>query len=154
MGGMKESDWLAQLAPAHAPPPPGWWPPAPGWWAVAALVLLAAACLFYWRGRRVSRLRRLALRELRKLESIPSDDTRLAAEVEHLMRRYAVAAYGREAAGHLTGESWLAFIVAHGGRLLDGESGQRLLHAAYGGTAQGHRSRWLEGAQRFIRGRA
>ena len=36
------------------------------------LVLLAAAALFYWRARRVSRLRALALRELERLESMPA----------------------------------------------------------------------------------
>jgi len=34
-----QPDWLAQLAPAHAPPPPGWWPLAPGWWAVMILII-------------------------------------------------------------------------------------------------------------------
>ena len=147
------SDWLKQLAPAHAPPPPGWWPPAPGWWVVAALIAFAIAALIYWLGRPAGRLRRAALSELKELESTPSDDTRLARELEHLMRRYAVAAYGREAVAGLSGESWLAFIACHGGRVLAGESGQSLVRAAYGGPAQPDRKRWLEGARGFLRGR-
>ncbi len=147
------SDWLKQLAPAHAPPPPGWWPPAPGWWIVAVLLLLSITALVYLRRRPAGQLRRTALSELRNLEATPGDPTRLAKELEHLMRRYAVAAYGREAVAGLSGESWLAFIVSHGGRDLAGEPGQSLVRAAYGGPAQDDCKRWLEGARGFLRGR-
>ena len=33
------NDWLARLAPEHAPLVPAWWPPAPGWWVLALLLL-------------------------------------------------------------------------------------------------------------------
>ena len=37
--GSVTPDWLAQLAPAHAPPPAGWWPLAPGWWVLLMLLV-------------------------------------------------------------------------------------------------------------------
>jgi hypothetical protein len=147
------NDWLKQLAPAHAPPPPGWWPPAPGWWIVAGLVLLAAGWLIYRYRRPASRLRRLAMNEFKKLETGQIDDVQLAKELEHLMRRYALAAYGHQAVAGLSGESWLTFITGHGGGILAGEAGQGLIRAAYGGAAQADRSRWLEGVRGFLRGR-
>lgn len=149
MGGLN-ADWLTQLAPAHAPPSPGWWPPAPGWWGLALLLGLIVAALVIWRRRPAGRLRRAALRELKRLETGPSDDIHLAGELERLMRRYAVAAYGRDIAARLAGPAWLAFVVEHGGKALAGEAGESLLRAAYGSPAGVDRVRWLKGARGFL----
>lgn len=149
MGGLN-TDWLSQLAPAHAPAPPGWWPLAPGWWGLALLLVLIVAALAYWFRRPAGRLRRTALRELKRLETGPNDDIRLAGELEQLMRRYAVAAYGRETAARLSGVAWLAFVAEHGGEELAGEAGQSLLRAAYGGPVPADRARWLKGARGFL----
>lgn len=147
------SDWLKQLAPPHAPSPPGWWPLAPGWWLLALLVLLLAAGLIYWYLRPSARLRRAALRELRQVESQAHDDIQLAHDLQNLMRRYAVATYGRETVARLSGAEWLAFVVAHGGADLAGETGEGLLRAAYGSRMLNYRAPWLKGARDFLRGR-
>ena len=152
MGGLK-GDWLTQLAPAHAPPPPGWWPPAPGWWGLALLLALIATALVYGYRRPAARLRRAALRELKRLEDGPNDDVRLAGELERLMRRYAVAVHGREVAARLSGAAWLEFVVAHGGTDLAGEAGHALLRTAYGSPVKIDRARWLKGARGFLRAR-
>lgn len=148
------ADWLTQLAPAHAPPPPGWWPLAPGWWGLALLLLLISAVLSYrWR-RPSARLRRTALRELEQLEARAGSDAQLAGELQNLMRRYAVAAYGHAAVAGLSGSEWLAFIEAHGGTLLAGEAGRSLLDIAYGKHELAtDRACWLEGVQGFLRGK-
>lgn len=147
------TDWLAQLAPAHPPPPSGVWPPAPGWWIVALLLLAIAATLAYRSRRRSSRLRRSALRELKQLATRTNDDAQLAGELEHLLRRYALAAHGRETVASLSGEAWLAFVAAHGGTELAGEAGRSLLRAAYGNKAQADRTAWLKGTAGFLKGR-
>jgi hypothetical protein len=152
MGGLN-TDWLTQLAPAHAPPAPGWWPPAPGWWGLALLLGLIAAALVYRLRRPAGRLRRAALRELKRLEDGPNDDVRLAGELEQLMRRYAIAVHGREIAARLSGSAWLAFVVAHGGKELAGETGHALLRAAYGSPVRADRARWLKGARGFLKAR-
>lgn len=146
-------DWLAQLAPPHAPPPPGWWPPAPGWWGLALLVLLAIAAFIYWWNRPSRRLRRTGLRQLAQLENT-HDDVQLARQLQDLVRRYAVARFGRETVARLAGSTWIDFVVAHGGKDWAGDSGTSLLRAAYGGNASGERSRWLAGARGFLKGRA
>ncbi len=152
MGGVNP-DWMAQLAPAHAPPPPGWWPLAPGWWGSAILLALAVAALTYWQFRPAVRLRRVALRELKSLEAPLIDDIVLARNLEHLLRRYAVAHFGRDAVAGLSGERWIAFVVAQGGAEWAGDVGASLLRAAYGGSANPDRARWLAGARAFLKGR-
>ncbi|HEV7813721.1 MAG TPA: DUF4381 domain-containing protein [Janthinobacterium sp.] len=152
MGGMTP-DWLAQLAPPHAPGAPGWWPPAPGWWGLLALALLTIAAAVYARRRPRARLRRAALRELALLEAQAGGDADLARKLEHLVRRYAVVRFGRDAVANLSGARWIDFVVAHGGADWAGDSGAALLQAAYGGAVQAQRARWLSGARGFFRAR-
>ena len=152
MGGVN-GDWLQQLAPAHAPPPPGWWPPAPGWWALALLLLCAAALLALWLRHPAGRTRRMVLRQLRQLESQAGDDVALARGLEQLLRRFAVVRYGREPVARLRGEPWIDFVAATGGAALAGEPGRELLRAAYGGKPGASRAQWLSGARGFVKGR-
>ena len=150
MGSMKP-DWLSQLAGAHAPPPPGWWPLAPGWWLLIALLVLTT-WFIWWRYRQPhNRLRRAALRELVQLSSGAQDDAAFARALEHLLRRYAVARFGRQMVAGLSGERWIDFVVAHGGADWRGTAGSALLQAAYGGIHQPERARWISGARAFIK---
>jgi Domain of unknown function (DUF4381) len=152
------ADWLSQLAPAHAPPPPGWWPPAPGWWLLAG-VLSALVALGIWRRYRPQALRRRwALRTLRKLRGAGAFEADDAAEIascarviENVMRRYALAVFGRSAVARLSGEAWLQFAQRHGAAQLGGHSGRALLAAAFGGAVHDEREQWLAGAQAFVR---
>jgi hypothetical protein len=144
-------DWLAQLAPAHAPPPPGLWPLAPGWWGIAILLVIGIAVLAYWQSRPVVRIRHAALRELNRLEKAAIDDSDLARRLESLLRRFAVSRFGRAEVAKLTGENWIAFVAQHGGAELGGDTGAGLLRAAWGGTANVDRERWIKGARAFMK---
>ena len=147
-------DWLAQLAPAHAPPPVGWWPLAPGWWALLVLLIAAIVGIWVWYQRHPRRLRRSGLRELATLEATTLGDAALARALEHLVRRYAVARYGREAVAGLSGSRWLDFAIAHGATPWQGAAGTALLQAAYGGTPHTtERARWVAGARAFLKAR-
>lgn len=150
MGGVKP-DWLAQLAPSHAPPPPGWWPLAPGWWVLAIVLALIVVAVWLWQRRPQVRLRRAALRELARLEKSMADDADLASELTRLVRRYAVARFGRDSVASLSGSRWIDFVVAHGGTPWGGEVGLGLLRAAYGGPCQPAREGWVSGAQAFFK---
>lgn len=142
-------DWLAQLAADHAPPPVGWWPPAPGWWLLGLLLLAAVAGAVWWWRRPARRLRRAALAELARIERTV-DEPHLAGALEDLLRRYAIAAYGRAAVARLTGRAWIAFVVARGGDALDGAAGTQLLQAVYAGHGGVAREAWLRGARGFL----
>jgi hypothetical protein len=147
------ADWLNQLAPEHAPSPPSWWPPAPGWWLLGALCLLAIVTTIVIRqirsGRR-AKARRAAFVELDRIRG--QGQSRTAAEIQHLLRRYALVVFGRERISALTGEAWLEFLAHHGGERFAGASGRALLEAAYRNRASpAHHEQWLEAAARFIR---
>lgn len=149
-----QPDWLAQLAPAHAPPPVGFWPLAPGWWGLLLLLAIAMVGIWLWYRSQPQRLRRSGLRELARVESTAVGDAALAHGLEHLVRRYAVARYGREAVAGLSGDRWLAFAIARGATQWQGVTGTALLQAAYGGTPQQpERARWVAGARAFLKAR-
>jgi hypothetical protein len=87
-----------------------WWPPAPGWWLLGG-ILLALLGVVWWLRRRSS-LRRAALAELRVLERTEPDDVRLAAGVNRLLRRVALARFPRTQVAALSGRDWLQFLDA------------------------------------------
>jgi len=147
------ASWLNQLAPEHAPAPPSWWPPAPGWWCVAGLCLLAVLVLVgYRRFKRGScpRARRAALAQLDRIRMQHEPD--VGAEIQRLLRRYALAVFGADRVGRLTGKAWLDFLAQHGGEPLGGDRGRALLEAAYGNRrSPAEREAWLRAAAHFIR---
>jgi len=146
--------WISQLAPDHAPAAVSWWPPAPGWWAslllAAALTSAAWATLVWWRDPR-RRYRRAALRELELIRARPAEPSKVAAALETLLRRYAIALYGAERVARLTGAAWLGFLGREGAERLAGDAGHSLLAAAFGATAKDERERWLAAVEAFIR---
>ncbi len=144
-------DWLKQLAPEHAPSPPGWWPPAPGWWGVALLCLLLAAALVWWARNPWRALRQTALRQLRVISTSDADGAAVARAIQNLLRRYALTVFGHDRVAKLAGDSWLQFVIAHGGASLAGPAGRSLLTAAFGNHVDDDREQWLAAAQAFIR---
>lgn len=145
------SDWLKQLAPGHAPSSPGWWPPAPGWWGVALLCILLTAGLVWWARDPRRALRRTALRQLHLVRASDADGAAVARGIQNLLRRYALTVFGHDQVAKLTGESWLRFVIAHGGGALTGASGRSLLTAAFGNYVGDDREQWAAGAEGFIR---
>lgn len=153
--GAMNTDWLAQLAPEHSPLIPAWWPPAPGWWIVSLIVAAAVIGAIIWWRRPRRRLRRVALRELRRIRSIDADVVQTAQVVQNLLRRYALAAFGAERVARLSGEAWLRFVADHGAEILGGPVGQSLLAASFGAkiTDRQYQDRdvWCAAAEQFLR---
>jgi hypothetical protein len=151
------SDWLAQLAPEHAPPAPGWWPLAPGWWMLLGLILLVGVVFFCWRKwwrDPHTKVRRVALRELRDIRASDDDGPVIARAIESLMRRYAMAVFGRQRVSRLAGHSWLGFVSSEAGESISGDAGESLLAAAFGNNPQDQREQWIAIADAFVRGSA
>ncbi|HAT31378.1 MAG TPA: DUF4381 domain-containing protein [Janthinobacterium sp.] len=153
MGGMTP-DFLTQLAPAHAPPPPGWWPLAPIWWALVLLAVAFALLALYRYRRPTTRLRRAALSELAQLAAMGGESAELARRLENLVRRYAVARFGRDTVAQLSGARWIDFVVAHGGADWRGVPGAALLRAAFGGSPHAEHAPWISGARAFFKARS
>jgi hypothetical protein len=150
-----DNDWLTQLAPEHAPLVPAWWPPAPGWWVLAVLLLaIIVGAIIWWRQPR-RRLRRVALRELRRLQSFDADIAQTARRVQNLLRRYALAMFGPDRVARLSGDAWLQFVAARGAASLGGRLGRSLLAASFGAKVTDDqaqdRDAWCLEAEKFLR---
>lgn len=100
-------DPLAALRPLHLPEAVSWWPPAPGWWLLTLVVVIAGGGWWWWRR---TALRRSALAELRLLSRCQLDDRQLAAGLNRLLRRVALARFPRRQVAPLSGEAWLQFL--------------------------------------------
>ncbi len=97
------------LRDIHLPPDIGFWPPAPGWWLLlAGLVLVALGGLWLIRFRQRRHYRRLALRDLARLEA--SVNIELAASLSRLLRQAALCHFARQEVAGLQGVAWLKFL--------------------------------------------
>ncbi|WP_243312977.1 DUF4381 domain-containing protein [Fundidesulfovibrio agrisoli] len=129
---------LQDLHDIIVPGPAPWLPPAPGWYAlgltVALLMIWGAVALA--RHRRCDAYRREALAELARLQSGLAGEQPahlLLPRIPELLKRTALAAYGREAAASLSGQPWLDFLDARLGRpVFAGDNGRLLLLCSYG----------------------
>lgn len=139
---MTPENLVNRLHDIHELDPVSIWPLAIGWWlllaSIATLVLLIIA-LRRWRPdwqRYLPRRgwSRNAAGELNRLrERVGRDDARtLSAELSELLRRIAIARYGRRHCAGLHGNAWLAWLTDHDPDGFDWrEYGQLLLALPY-----------------------
>jgi len=134
---MADTTSLQNLHDIVIPAAPAWLPPAPGWYALS-LTLLLLLTWGAWHRYRIwqrNRYRRQALVELDRLEQAWIQATatqRLLLPLPVLIKRAALAAYGRERVASLSGIPWLAFLDRTAGRpLFDNAAGQLLLRCDY-----------------------
>jgi Tfp pilus assembly protein PilE len=104
------------LKDIHLPPAISAWPPAPGWWisVIALVCVLAAISYAVVRYRRRTAYRRAALlaaKQCGERFQQHNNKTQLAVDSSELLRRVAIAAYGKRAAG-VSGKHWLHFLDA------------------------------------------
>ena len=105
-----------QLRDIHGLDPVSWWPIAPGWWIGALLILLTTIGLILlirhlirfppgsWR-----REARSALHDLwRQRNQLSQKES--AARLSELLRRIAIARFGREKTASISGMEWLAWL--------------------------------------------
>ncbi len=96
------------------------WPPAPGAWLLAGIALtwIAAGLLLWLIRRRRTAYRREALRILDQLEAEWSGAGHAATvlpRIAELLKRVALAGFGRPRVAALSGAEWLAFLDRTGG---------------------------------------
>ena len=103
------------LRDLHLPEVAGWWPLAPGWFVLLALVLVGVLLVLrmVWVRWRADAARRIALKELARLESAWRDAPHpvlLATRLSELLRRAMLAYAPRKDVAGLTGQAWLAWL--------------------------------------------
>ena len=113
------SPLLQDLRDIRGLDPLPWWPPATGWWLVVAVILvllaLAVAVTRWWRNRAPGSWQAEARIRLRQLEQRRrwADARTLAAELSELLRRMAIARFGRRACAGRVGDAWLEWLERH-----------------------------------------
>ncbi len=120
-------DLIDLLEPVPEPVPVPLWPQTAGWFWLALLVvgLLVLAAHWLLRRHRANAYRRAALREL---EAANGNATAIA----RILRRTAIAAYGRQRVAALSGDAWLGFLdTAVGGSDFCSGPGRALAIAPY-----------------------
>ncbi|MBF0188189.1 MAG: DUF4381 domain-containing protein [Magnetococcales bacterium] len=122
-----------ELRGVHEPPPPPFWPPAPGWWILLLAILVAGVLTVrtVQKQRRKRRLLVAARSALTPLANAPHPETPQALrhhlnELNALLRRVAMARFGREQVAGLQGEAWVQF--------LDRTAGQKIFSNNQGTT--------------------
>lgn len=154
------SDPLSDLRDIHLPDPVSFWPPALGWW-IALILVMGLIPLSIWAFRKFRtpkalRTARHELQGLRESYAANQQDHTLTIGVSRLLRRYAIAVYGRERVAGLTGEKWLTFLNEKGqtNQFTDG-TGRVLVSVPYGShePVQGQEliaavEHWLQGNRR------
>lgn len=96
--------------------PVSWWPIAPEVWLATGLLILALILIFLW-ARRLYRYplgswRNEARKALKRLQRNQHSQTakQTVSELSELLRRIAMARFGRERLASLTGKHWLQWI--------------------------------------------
>ncbi|CAK0752797.1 hypothetical protein CCP3SC15_180022 [Gammaproteobacteria bacterium] len=106
---------LDQLRDIRGLDPISWWPVAPGWWVmvgVLATLIIVGLLIAWWVSIRNRDWRSDARHHLRELGARvhQAGAKEVAAQLSELLRRIAMARYGRTACASLTGEEWLNWL--------------------------------------------
>ena len=137
---------LENLRPLHDPAPVSWWPPALGWWLLLLLFIVLIFALGYWWKRKA--MQRAALAELIALERNASDN--FPAEINRLLKRYALKCFPAEDSAALSGKKWLEFLQSHGG--FSDEQGKVILDSLYrSGSIKVDRKALIKETKRWIK---
>lgn len=137
---MNPASPLDQLRDIHLPEPVSMFPAAVGWYLLALFIVIAlisAVWLFFWH-RNKSTYRRQALSTLEQLQASQATP----AEINQLIKRVAVTAYGKERVAPLTGEQWTHWLKATSNTTMDTEVDDLLVSGIYQANAQVSSRTW------------
>ena len=116
----------------------GWWPLAPGWWLSPGLLLLLLFLLTLWIRHLIhyppGSWRKEADRALRQLRRTHRQHSakETASQLSELLRRVAMARFGRQRQASLSGDEWLHWLQQYDPNHFDWpEKGEWLLRLPY-----------------------
>lgn len=133
---------LQNLHDIISPQAVAWLPLAPGWYALGLTLFLLGSWFsvhkyLLWKR---NRYRREALVELAAIQKQAADGSvyqQILPQLSELVKRTAIAAYGRNLVASLTGDEWLGFLDTTGStRLFTQGDGQLLQGGSYQSAAQ------------------
>ncbi|BCN92279.1 membrane protein [Thiomicrorhabdus immobilis] len=125
---------LEQLKDIQLPDPIGWWPLAFSWWILlfSIVAIIAGAIWYYLDLRRRNIYRRSALKQIDAiLLKADSGDTHKISEINAILKRVAVTAYGRSSTAALYDQAWLDFLSATASYIPQPENLLEILKLAY-----------------------
>ena len=100
---------LSGLRDIHLPIEPDFWPLATGWYVLFGGIFLCIFLIFMvWRIHQNKPLP-YALRELGKIQKMPHDQLKVLSQ---LLKRVAMANYGRKEIAPLTEDAWQEFLLS------------------------------------------
>ena len=106
---------LSGLKDIHLPPIPSAWPPDSSVWETAAVMLIAVVLLWLLiRFLRRATPNKYVLKELARLDTAQISPDKRASDILKLIRRAALARYGRVGVADLSGKSWFDFLTERG----------------------------------------
>jgi Domain of unknown function (DUF4381) len=151
---------LSQLRDIRGLDPVSWWPPAPGWWLIPGILIVAAVIVLIVRRRNLAREASLQAEINRTLNELRINKNnslkQKAALLSELLRRLAIARYGRIECAGLQGRNWLRWLTNNdpGGFSWD-KNGAILIEAPYmpedGATAVRNWDDLLDAAERWVK---
>ena len=117
---------LTGLRPLHFPVQPDIWPLAWGWYVIFGIILLLIIIIVY---KRKNSPLAYANREMKKIQkNSPDKQLKLLSQ---LLKRVAMARYGREAIAPLPEDAWQEFLLASAPNVLTKEEAHLLAYAIY-----------------------
>lgn len=119
---------LSGLRDIHLPTEPNFWPLATGWYIlIIGLILSFLICFIWWRIYQ-NRPLPYALRELEKIQKTSKDQLKLLSQ---LLKRVAMAKYGRKEVAPLTEDTWQDFLLSAAPDTLTQKQAHLLAFAVY-----------------------
>ena len=137
---------LSGLKDLHYPVLPSFWPLSYGWYVLAGTVLLIILIILY--KKKTSPLA-YALRELKRISLEPEE--KQLKNLSKLLKRVAMARYGREAIAPLSEESWQEFLLAAVPQALSKEEAHFLAYAIHHNKSIKIDKKWLTSSQKWIK---
>lgn len=136
---------LTGLKGLHYPVTPNFWPLAWGWYVILGIILLIALIIIL---KRMRSPLTYANREMKKIQKTsPEKQLKLLSQ---LLKRVAMARYGREAIAPLSEDAWQEFLLASAPKVLTDEQAHLLAYAIYNPNPKTPDKKLLSAAQKWI----
>ncbi|MGN0919320.1 MAG: DUF4381 domain-containing protein [Alphaproteobacteria bacterium] len=136
---------LTGLRPLHFPVQPDFWPLAWGWYMIIGALLLCVLIVVY--NKKNSPLA-YANKEIKKIQKTSTE--KQLKLLSQLMKRVAMARFGREAIAPLSENAWQEFLLAAAPNVLTPEQGHLLAYAIYNPNPKMPDKNLLSDCQKWI----